>query len=197
MDFERQASCQDPRESTALLPVSQARALLQQRLDVVEGNEKLPIERALGRVLAVDVISPIDVPNHTNAAMDGFALAASALPSAGETVWLDVVGEAWAGRPWSGSLNGAEAVKIATGAVMPTGADTVVIVEHTQSDGQRVLIGDDTQPGRNVRHAGEDLRRGEVVFRSGTSLSAAEIGQLALLGLAQICVKRKLKVAVF
>lgn len=197
MAFERQPSCQDSRESTELMPVAQARELMQQRLKVVAETEIVELSQALGRVLAEDVISPIDVPSHTNAAMDGFAVRSADLPSAGDTARLKLVGESWAGRPWAGEVQPGELVKIATGAVMPLGADTVVIVEHTLQEGDFVLLGDDTQPGRNVRHAGEDLHVGESVLAAGTWLSPAEIGQLASLGFAQVCIRRQLKVAVF
>ncbi len=197
MAFERQPSCQDLSESSALMPVAQARELLRQRLNVIEETEVLALDQCLGRVLASDLSSPMDVPGHTNAAMDGFAIRAADLPEVGKTEVLEVVGESWAGRPWTGALKSGQAIKIATGAVMPRGSDTVVIVEHTQLKGEQVTLGDDTQPGRNVRHAGEDLRQGEAVLAGGTLLMPAEIGQLASLGFAQAEVRKRLKVAVF
>jgi len=197
MSFERQPSCQDPQESNALMPVAEARERLRQRLRVVQESESLPLQDCLNRVLAEHVISPIDVPSHTNAAMDGYAIQAADLPASGATTQLDIVGESWAGRPWTRVMLRGQAVKIATGAVMPAGSDTVVIVEHTQREGDKVELGDDTSPGRNVRHAGEDLKQGEAVLSAGTWLTPAEIGQLASLGFAQVLVKRRLKVAVF
>lgn len=197
MEIDRQPSCQDPSESSALMPVARARALLREQLRVVDEVQSVALPAALGRVLAEDVVSPIEVPGHTNAAMDGYAVAAADLPGAGETRRLLVAGEAWAGRPWAGQLQAGQALKIATGAVMPAGADTVVIVEHTRADGDGVWIGDDTEAGRNVRHAGEDIGRGELVLPAGTLLRPAEIAQLASLGLAQLRVRRKLVAAIF
>lgn len=197
MSFERQSSCQDPQESTALMPVVRARELLKQRLAVVQERETMPLAQALGRVLGEDIASPIDVPGHTNAAMDGYAIRGDDLLASSGLLELTLVGEAWAGRAWTGTVSTGQAVKIATGAVLPEGSDTVVIVEHSQQQDTSVRLNTDTRPGQNVRHAGEDLRCGEMVLSRGTLLSPAEIGQLASLGLSQISVVRKLKVAVF
>ncbi len=197
MSFERQASCMDPQESRSLMPVSEARALLRERLAVVSQSESVPLEDALGRVLAQDIAAPFDVPNHTNSAMDGYAILAADLPAPGNTCSLEIVGEAWAGRPWDGQLVPGQAVGIATGAVMPAGSDTVVIIEHAKRTQSELLIGDDTRAYANVRQAGEDLQRGEPVLSQGTLVSPAEVCQLASLGFASLTVKRKLKVAVF
>ncbi len=197
MAFEREPSCLDPQESNELMPVAEARERLRQRLSVVQGTETLALEHALGRVLAQDLVSPVDVPSDTNSAMDGFAVNAKDLPSEGQEQRLEIVGESWAGRPWSGTLGAGQAVAVATGALMPAGSDTVVIVEHTQRTDDSLLIGDDTQAGANVRLAGEDLRRGEAVFADGTVIKPPEVSQLASLGFADVLVRRKLKVAVF
>lgn len=197
MTFDRRPSCQDSRESSAAMPVAEARVLLQQRLRVLTETESLALEHALGRVLAEDIISPMDVPRHHNSAMDGFAVRAEDLAVGAGTARLRVVGEAWAGRPWAGVMQSGQAVKIATGAVMPEGADTVVIVEHTRCEGAEVLLGSDTQAGANVRRAGEELCSGEQVLAAGTWLTPAVIALLASLGITQLLLKRSLKVAIF
>jgi molybdopterin molybdotransferase len=168
------------------------------------GDEPVALGSALGRVLAEDVTSAIDVPPFDSSAMDGFAVVAG---PAGE---LELVGEARAGHPWVGTLAPGSAVRISTGAVLPEGADAVVPVERTtavkggdlggapQSD--RVLRGQvtedhvavpETPPGANVRRAGEDIPLGAVVLKTGARLGPAELGVAASVGRAELrCAKR-------
>ncbi len=191
----RQPNCQDG--SAQALSLDQAAARIDEAVTTLGGHEKLPLKVALGRVLHKPVISPADVPPHRNSAMDGYALHSSELP-ASDAVELDVIGTAWAGTPYSGELKAGQCVRIMTGAKMPDEADAVVIQEHTQSAGeQRVRIGSGHRAGQNVRHPGEDIAKGQAVLAAGRRLSPADIGLLASLGIAEVGVYRRLRVAYF
>jgi len=194
-EVERQPGCEDEL-NTGLLTVAEAQARILDAVAAVSGTETLPVREALGRVLAEDIVSPIDVPSHTNSAMDGYAVRAADLPAEG-TREFPVPGTSWAGRPWLTAIEPGQAVQIMTGGMMPEGADTVVMQEHVQRDGDTVRIGTGHKPGQNVRAAGEDLASGQPVFTTGKRLTAAAIGVLASIGLAEVSVYRRLKVAFF
>ena len=195
MSIDKAPSCEDVSEP-ALLPVDEARRRIARTLAPLEGEETLPLVGAASRVLAADVHAPFDVPARDNSAMDGYALHRASIPAAGEAT-LEVAGTAWAGRPFDGTLGPGQAVRIFTGAVMPDGADTVVIQEHVAAEAGRVRVDADVVPGRNVRLAGEDVARGERVFEAGRRLGAAELGVLASLGLGRVRVARRPRVAYF
>lgn len=182
--------------SAGLLPVEQARERIAAALEPLSETQSVAIEQCLGRVLADDVVSPINVPAHTNSALDGFAIAGTDIPSQG-TVALKVIGTAWAGKPLRVGVASGEAARIMTGAVMPDGADTVIAQELVQWDPKTVHIGSEHKPERNVRQAGEDLRLGEVAVVAGKRLMPAEMGLLASLGLERVSVFRKLRVTLF
>jgi molybdopterin molybdotransferase len=150
--------------------------------------EDVPVERALGRVLAADLVADMQVPPFDSSAMDGFAVVA------GSAAELPVVGESRAGHPFGARMEAGSAVRISTGAVVPEGADAVVPVERTEDAGERVRV-PDTDPGANVRYAGEDVRAGEVVIRAGTSLGPAELGVAASLGNAELACACRPRVA--
>jgi molybdopterin molybdotransferase len=149
-------------------------------------------------VLAEDVVSPIAVPGHDNSAMDGWAVRFADLDPAGETT-LRRIGESFAGAPFAGALEPATAVRIFTGGVMPAGADTVVMQERaTEADGRvRIPAGAVAKAGQNRRFAGEDLKVGALVFARGQPVGPAELGMLASLGINEVAVFRKLRVAFF
>jgi molybdopterin molybdotransferase len=192
--IEHQPSCEDEL-NIGLLTVAQAQARILDGITPVTGSETLPVREALGRVLAEDIISPIDVPSHTNSAMDGYAVRAADLPDTGVREFL-VPGTSWAGRPWLVPIEPGQAVQIMTGGMMPEGADTVVMQEQVEREGDTVRIGSGHRCGQNVRAAGEDAT-GQQVFSAGRLLSAADIGVLASLGLGEARVYRRLKVAFF
>ena len=194
MSIDKQPSCDDPFDS--LLPVEQARQLLAAAVKVVEDTETIDLIDATGRALSQDVVSPVNVPGYTNSAMDGFAICASSIPSTG-TAQLTILGTAWAGKVFEGSVGVGEAVRVFTGALMPTGTDTVVIQEHVSVEGNVVTIDNEVQPTRNVRLAGEDVEQNELVLEAGTQLGAAELGMLASLGINNVSVYRQLRVAYF
>ncbi|HWS02108.1 MAG TPA: molybdopterin molybdenumtransferase MoeA, partial [Gammaproteobacteria bacterium] len=139
-----------------LLSVDEARNRIAALITPISGTEQLPIRNALGRILAASVISTINVPPYTNSAMDGYALRGSDLPASGEAR-LRVIGRAMAGAPFGGQLNAGETVRIMTGAAMPDGADTVLMQEVVQVDGECIIVKTGHKPGENVRQAGEDM----------------------------------------
>jgi len=185
----------------ANLSVAQARAAIAERLRPIEGRETVPTALALGRVLADDVISPIDVPAHDNSAMDGYAFAGAAL-RADAPLELRAIGSVMAGAPLSQAVAAGQCVRIMTGAVMPAGTDTVVPLElcrvDEQAAGARVHIGPGTlTAGENLRRRGEDLSRGCAALAAGRLLKPSDLGLIASLGIASVPVKRRLRVAVF
>ena len=163
----------------------------------VRESESVGIFEALGRVLAHDVISGLNVPPHDNSAMDGFAFNGAAL-QAGVPLELHCIATAFAGAAWRGTAGTGECVKIMTGAVMPQGLDTVVPQELVVINGERVTIPPDRlQIGDNRRLCGEDIGAGQIALEAGNRLTPAALGLLASLGVAQVKVWRKLKVAYF
>lgn len=190
--FNQLISCQGDYDPDSL-PVEQARKFIRQFLSPVSSTETLPLKAARGRILASDVISPLNVPSHDNSAMDGFALHSRDI-NAGS---LRIIGTAYAGRPFSATVKSGECVRIMTGAVMPEGTDTVIMQERTQiADGIMTML-EAPKPLANVRYAGEDLKVGQIVLQTGRKLRPADIGLIASLGIGEVLVYRKLKVAFF
>ena len=193
----RQASCADDYDPNAMA-VERARALIRQFLAPVTATERVTIRAAQGRVLAQDIVSPITVPGHDNSAMDGWAVRFADLRIDGETE-LKRAGESFAGKPHGGAIGSGEAVRIFTGGIMPAGSDSVVMQERAQEtpDGVRVAAGALSKAGQNRRFAGEDLKKGQLVFATGQPVRPAEMGMLASLGIGEVTVYRKLRVAFF
>jgi molybdopterin molybdotransferase len=189
-------SCCEDELNTGLLSVAEAQARILDGITPLSETEILPVRDALGRVLAEDIVSPIEVPSHTNSAMDGYAVRADELPDEGVREF-HVPGTSWAGRPWLTPIEAGQAVQIMTGAMMPEGADTVVMQEQVERQGDTVRIGSGHRCGQNVRAAGEDIASGQQVLSAGRRLTAADIGMLASLGLGNVSVFRKLRVAFF
>jgi molybdopterin molybdotransferase len=187
--------CADGHEGPAL-SLADALARILGEVKAVDGSETVAVRLALGRVLATDVESGIDVPSHTNSAMDGYALAGAELPADGETR-LEVIGTAAAGRPFAGAVGAGQCVRIMTGAPMPAGADTVVMQENVVRDGAAAIIGSGQKPGQHVRQAGEDIAAGSVALRAGTLLMPAQLGILASVGIGEVSVRRRPRVAFF
>jgi molybdopterin molybdotransferase len=172
-------------------------AFLAQLVTPVTAQENIPIFQALDRVLAQDVISPISVPPHDNSAMDGYAFDGSQL-SPDTPLRLRVAGTALAGKAWSEVVLPLTCVKIMTGAVMPAGLDTVVPQELvTVTEDSISIPAGLLQAGDNRRRLGEDLRQGQPALQKGTLLTSAALGLLASLGLQQVPVFRRLRVAYF
>ena len=158
--------------------------------------EAVPVREALGRVLAADVVSKVNVPSHTNSAMDGYALRAADLFPDAETR-LDVVGVAAAGRPFDGVVAAGQCTRILTGAPLPEGADTVVMQERVTRTDDTAIVAPGQTPGQHVRQAGEDIARGDVALAAGALVMPAELGMLASVGASQVSVCRRPRVAFF
>ncbi|HTH93739.1 MAG TPA: gephyrin-like molybdotransferase Glp [Rhodocyclaceae bacterium] len=190
-----QASCQSDYDPNAL-PVPRAQELILSMLEPVSGIERVFVRQALGRVLAADAISPINVPASDNSAMDGYAVHRADL-SADKEATLKIVGTAFAGHPYPHDLKPGEAVRIMTGAVISTGMDAVVIQETTQTDGDTMTIPAGQKSGQNIRRAGEDLRADHPAINTGKLLRPAELGLLASIGTVEVNVHRRVRVALF
>jgi len=170
------------------IPVEDARALV---LGAVRplGFEEVALEAALGRALAEEVVSPIDLPPFDSSAMDGYAV------RAGPPAELGVVGEARAGHPAGVRVGDGEAVRISTGAPVPEGAEAVVPIERVEELGEERVRAGEARPGANLRRAGEDVSRGQAVFGPGCELGPAELGMLASMGRARVRVGRRPRAA--
>jgi len=188
-------SCADDYDPNSM-PVAKAREVIARFLSPVTAIERVNVRAALGRVLAEDVISPLNVPAHDNSAMDGYAVRFADLKGDGE-VTLKVAGTAFAGAPFQGALKGGECVRIMTGGVVPPGADTIVMQEHVKAVQDRVSIGPGHRKGQNLRRAGEDLAAGQIALKRGVPLRPADTGLIASLGIGEINVYRRLRVAFF
>jgi molybdopterin molybdotransferase len=193
----REASCADDYDPNSM-PVDKARALIRSFLAPVTATERVHVRQALHRVLASDIVSPHDVPGHDNSAMDGYAVRFADLNRDGETT-LTRIGESFAGKPSGATVGPGQCVRIFTGGVMPAGSDSIVMQERATAEGDRVRVaaGAVAKLGQNRRFAGEDLKRGQVVFERGQLVRPAELGMLASLGIGEVTVYRKLRVAYF
>jgi len=176
-------------------PVADARAHILAACLPVAGTQRVPLRDALGRVLATNVISPVSVPPHDNSAMDGYAVRHADLSADGDTR-LFIVGQAFAGHGWAGEVATGQAVRIMTGALMPAGADTIVIQEAARLDGGTVIVPTGQKAGQHRRRAGEDLRAGDPALRAGRLLRPADIGLAASLGIPELTVLRRVRVGV-
>lgn len=158
--------------------------------------ESVPIREALHRVVAEEIRSTINVPSYTNSAMDGYAIRSADIPNKDNKIFM-LIGTAWAGRPFDGNVDENECVRIMTGAVMPENSNTVVMQEHIQVNDKQISIDCNQKANQNVRQAGEDIAAGELVFTPGKYINPADIGLIASLGIGEIKVVRKLRVAFF
>ena len=193
-DIAAQLEAYDPQA----LPANEVLNFLDHLVSPVQDQESVDIFSALGRVTAQDVISPIHVPPHDNSAMDGFAFAGEQLSDT-QSLSLKVVGTALAGKAWEGSVNAGECVKIMTGAIMPSGLNTVVPQELCQiksNDGIEIPAGL-LKAGDNRRLCGEDIRQGLPALLKGALITPAAAGLLASLGVPHVSVVRRLRVAYF
>ena len=188
-------SCADDYDPNSM-PVVKAREVIARFLKPVTATERVGVRAGLGRVLAENIVSPLDVPAHDNSAMDGYAVRHADL-KADADVTLKVAGSSFAGAPFKGSVKPGECVRIMTGGVVPAGADTIVMQEHVRATGEQVVIGKGHRKGQNLRKAGEDLARGQVALKRGLALRPADIGLISSLGIGEVTVYRRLRVAFF
>src|SRR5574343_1314603 len=189
-------TCAPPADENRALSAAEARQRLLAEVSPIAGHEFVPVRDPLGRILAAYIIAPHDVPAHGNSAMDGYAIRFDSLAAASETR-LNVVGTAFAGNAFSGLVGKGQAVRIMTGAVLPAGADTVIVQEATRFEGNEVIVPAGQKRGQNTRRAGEDLARGSVALPAGKKVGPAELGLIASLGVVEVDVKRRLRVAFF
>jgi len=192
----RELSCADDYDPNSM-PVDKARAFISKFLAPIAVTERLHIRAALGRVIATDVISPIDVPGHDNSAMDGWAYRHGDIGATEGTTVMKRVGTSYAGKPYLGPVGEDECVRIFTGAVMPPDCDTVAMQERVTVDDAGVHLPNDLKRGQNRRFRGEDLKTGAVALPRGTLIEPAAVGLLASLGIGEVSVYRKLRVAFF
>ncbi len=177
------------------MSVVQARAFIQQFLNPIAEQEIVPLHTALQRTLACDVLAPMPVPPHDYSAMDGYALRVVELEQAGTQ--LKIIGKSYAGHAFAGNVAEGECVRIMTGALIPDGCDSVVMQEQVTVAGDRITLNKAVRAGQNIRRAGEDMQQGSIALSRGQIIRAAEMGVLASLGLSEVQVYRKLKVAIF
>ena len=179
-----------------LLPVADAERLLSERVVPVSGSESVPLRQAVGRVLAADIVAPVDLPPFDNSAVDGYAVRADDLGSDEETR-LAIVDRVAAGHAAARALRKGEAIRIFTGAPMPAGADTVFMQEDCRVDGGAVIVPAGLKRGANRRLAGEDIAAGAVALPAGRRLLAWDVALAAALGLTGFDVRRRVRVALF
>ncbi len=177
------------------MPVEQARQLIKQYLSPVNEQQTINVQDAYHRTLAEDVLSPLNVPPHDYSSMDGYAVRHADL--SGSSNRLKKVGTAFAGNAYIGKVEAGECVRIMTGAMIPDGCDSVVMQEHVTADGDDIEIASGHKRGQNIRLVGEDITKDGLVLPRGQRVGAAEMGLLASLGLAEVNVYRKLKIAIF
>lgn len=193
--IKTQASCADSFDAEAL-NCATARQRILGDIKPIRSTEMVPIRQARGRYLAQTITSPINVPNHTNSAMDGYALRGEDLPDEGIKQYT-IVGELMAGGRWDGSIGENQCLRIMTGAPMPAGADTVIMREQVEVDADQLRIDARHRKGQNVRLAGEDIAAGATILSPGRKLTPSDMGILASLGLGEVEVYRRPRVAFF
>lgn len=191
--IQQDPSCDfDPKSVSA----DQALGHILDAVEPVTEVETIALRDCLGRVVARDVKSRVQVPNHTNSAMDGYALGGEDLPD-GQDGEFEVIGTSMAGKAFDGKLKAGQCVRIMTGAVMPAGSDTVVTQERVQRQGERIIVGGDEKAGSNVRYAGEDMQAGDTAISRGVRIGAAHLGLAASLGFTELPVFRRPRVTFF
>ena len=182
--------------SGPLLSLEAMEKLIGERITPVAESERVALRDARSRIAAADVTAPVDLPPFDNSAVDGYAVRHADLDPAGETT-LTVAGRIAAGARADSTLKSGQAIRIFTGAPMPAGADTVFMQEDVRAEGDRVTVPSGLKLGANRRLSGEDVPAGRVVLPAGTMLEAQHIALAAALGLTELGVRRRLKVAIF
>jgi molybdopterin molybdotransferase len=195
IEIEHKTSCLDDFDPDSLT-VNEALEKIYAEIKTQEVTETLPLQSTLNRILAEDIHSSINVPSGINSAMDGYAIRGSDITEGGTTE-LVIVGTSWAGNPFDRAIQSGECARIMTGALLPDGTDTVVIQEQVETDKKVIRFNPGTKTGDNVRQAGEDVKEGDLILTKGTRITPADIGLVASLGIGDISVTRKLRVAFF
>tara|TARA_B100000795_G_scaffold67848_1_gene46834 strand:+ start:1589 stop:2848 length:1260 start_codon:yes stop_codon:yes gene_type:complete len=192
--FIPQPSCADPEDKNRL-SIDAARERISALIKPLNSWQRYPIRDALDRVLYQDIVSPINVPAHNNSAMDGYAVRSDDIID--ESFDLKQVGTAFAGKPFNGKINSGECIRIMTGAVVPTQCDTIIMQEQVDISNDTISIHGQHRKGQHVRYIGEDIKTGAVVLTAGRRLVPSDIGLLSSLGIADVNVIRRLRVAFF
>ncbi len=183
-------------ESKELISLKQALDKLSQAIVPIAGTERVNIKNALGRILARDIHSPINIPPERNSAMDGYALnSQDFMPN--HPFSLKVVGTSWAGKPYPGLLNTGECIRIFTGGVVPEQADSVIMQEHATVKDHMIEFPSGMIPFANVREAGDDIKKESCLLKQGKKITAVEMALLASAGVYDICIQRKINIAYF
>lgn len=193
-EFTPQPSCADDVDHNNLT-VKQASQRIHDLLSPISSWQKVSLRQALGQILHQSVVSPRQVPPYNNSAMDGYALRSADIQNAPFS--LTNIGVAFAGKPYQGRVEAGQCIRIMTGAKIPDDCDTVVMQEQVQPHEDMVTIHTDLKAGQNVRLAGEDIDSGDTVLPAGRRLTAADLGLLASLGIAEVVTYRPLRVAFF
>jgi len=190
------SACDTPQKQNPWLNVNEAMSRMTGSVNKSQETEVVALRDGLNRVLAKEIISDINVPPYANSAMDGYAFNSVDLPTSGENT-LTLVGKSFAGIPFEGEVKPGECVRIMTGAQIANGTDTVIMQEQVQVNGDAISIQSGHSKNENVRHIGEDIKEGDTVLHVGQHLTPAELGVLASLGVAEITVYKKSRVAFF
>lgn len=193
--INKQTSCNDDFDPNSL-SFEQALEKVQQGVTPLKARRSVTIREAIGCVLANDVCSPMDVPPFINSAMDGYAISSQDIPASGD-ITLKLIGKSFAGKPFDDQVNPGQCIRIMTGAVVPQGADTVVMQEHARVDGDNIKIGNEHHARQNVRYPGDDFATGDTIINAGERLSPAKLGLLASVGVTELEVVRTPVVAFF
>ncbi len=180
-------------EVKGLLPLEEAMNRLLEKVSLQSSTEQVTLSEASGRILAVDAISKVNVPPHHNSSMDGYAIRAADQDKAP----LKLTGQSFAGHPFVDAVGEGECVRIMTGAVLPAGADSVVMQENTDVVDNQLTVTKTVSAGENVRRCGEDIAKGHVVLKKGRRITASDVGLLASLGEQKVTVYKAVTAAVF
>lgn len=180
-----------------MLEVEKAQSCILQSIEPLVSTERVAIRQGLGRILASDVLASINIPTYRNSAMDGYTFCHTDIDGRNDKPTLEIAGTSFAGHPFTGILEAHQCVRIMTGAVVPAGADTVVMQEHVSCENRQITLHRIPKPGANVRHPGEDLRAGTNILPAGRRLNAADLGLLASQGIGEVDVLRRPRVAFF
>jgi len=180
--------------SGPLLPIVDMERMIAERVQPVTETESVPLTAARGRVLAADVVAPLDLPPFDNSAVDGYAVRHRDLDDKAETR-LAIGGRLTAGRAAATPIAAGQAIRIFTGAPMPNGADTVFMQEDVRAEGDAVIVPAGLKAGANRRRAGEDVRKGGVLLPAGRRLATQDVALAAAVGLTSLNVRRRVRVA--
>lgn len=183
-------------ETNGLISINQALQTINNTLSPISDCERIVLKNAPGRILSTSVFSAINIPPDRNSAMDGYAFSSSDIKP-GKPFSLFLAGTSWAGKPFEKKLNQSECVRIFTGAVLPEGADSVIMQEHIKKDNEDIIFPASTTAKQNIREAGCDIKKQSELLTAPKKLSAIDVGLLASAGIYDIAVKRKLNIAFF